>query len=139
MASNINDNSISLIANDNNVWRYGDSVNNTVEENSPVSSPQYTDCCQQGHAGSKILHQQNPPVPNKRCWLMQADLYSGHKTVAVLCCWQLCSKLKKKSNKKFNVSFYALMLLTGYLDYAKSLSNYFQKHPLKHLLHSKPN
>jgi len=41
-------------------------------------------CCQQGHAGSKTLHQQNPPVLSWRCQLTQGDLYSGHKTVVVL-------------------------------------------------------
>jgi len=31
--------------------------------------------------GSKTLQQQNPPVLNWRCWLMQVDLYNGHKMV----------------------------------------------------------
>jgi len=30
-------------------------------------------CHQQGHAGSKTFHQQNPPVLNWRCWLTQVD------------------------------------------------------------------
>jgi len=34
---------------------------------------------QQGHAGSKTLHQQNPPVLNWRCRPTQADLYNGRK------------------------------------------------------------
>jgi len=38
----------------------------------------------QGHAGSKILHQQNPPVLNWRCQLMQVNLYNGRKTVVVV-------------------------------------------------------
>jgi len=29
----------------------------------------------------KTLHQQNPPVLHWRCWLMQVDVYNGHKTV----------------------------------------------------------
>ena len=32
---------------------------------------------QQGHAGSKTLRQQNPPVFNWRCQLKQVDLYNG--------------------------------------------------------------
>jgi len=40
-------------------------------------------CHQQGHVGSKTLHQQNPSVLNWRCWLMQVDLYNGRKTVVV--------------------------------------------------------
>ena len=30
--------------------------------------------------GSETLLQQNPPVLSWRCWLMQVDLYNGHKT-----------------------------------------------------------
>jgi len=41
-------------------------------------------CSQHGHASSKTLHQQNPPVLNWRCWLMQVDLYNGHKMVVVV-------------------------------------------------------
>ena len=37
-----------------------------------------------GIAGSKTLHQQNPPVLNRRCRLMLVDLYTGRKTVAVV-------------------------------------------------------
>ena len=65
--------------------RYGDGVDNTVEENSSIFSlSESAGCRQQGHAGSKTLHQQNPPVLNGRCRLMQVDLYNGHKTVAVV-------------------------------------------------------
>ena len=39
----------------------------------------YSPCCWQGHADSKTLHQQNPPVLNWRCRLMQVDLYNGRK------------------------------------------------------------
>ena len=39
---------------------------------------------QQGHAGSKTLHQQHPPVLNRRCRLTQVDMYNGCKT-----CWLL--------------------------------------------------
>ena len=42
-------------------------------------------CCQQGHAGSKTLHLQNPPVLNWRCQLMQVYLYNGRKMVVVVC------------------------------------------------------
>jgi len=38
-------------------------------------------CCQQGHASSKTLRQQYPPVFNLRCWLMQVDLNNGCKMV----------------------------------------------------------
>jgi len=67
---------------------YGDNVPDTAEENSPssnfpASSPlsECAGCRQQGHAGSKTLHRQNPPVRNWRCWLTQVDLYNGHKTL----------------------------------------------------------
>ena len=43
----------------------------TVLRRTPASSP-YSECAgcrQQGHAGSKTLHQQNPPVLNWRCQL----------------------------------------------------------------------
>jgi len=57
------------------IIRYGDSVDNTVEENSSVFSLiRNAGCRQQGHVGSKTLHQQNPPVLNCRCWLTQVDL-----------------------------------------------------------------
>jgi len=38
---------------------------------------------QQGHAGSKTLHQQNPPALNWSCRLTQADLYNCHVMVVV--------------------------------------------------------
>jgi len=38
----------------------------------------------QGHAGSKTLLQQNPPVLNWEYWLMQTDPYAGHKIVVVV-------------------------------------------------------
>jgi len=44
----------------------------------------YVGCRQQGHVGSKTLHQQNPPVLNCRCRLMHVDLYNGCKMVTVV-------------------------------------------------------
>jgi len=41
-------------------------------------------CHQQGHAGSKTLHQQNPPVLNWRCQLTQVDLYNDCRMVVVV-------------------------------------------------------
>ena len=41
-------------------------------------------CRQQGHAGSKTLHQQNPPVLNWRCRLTRVDVYNGRKTVVMV-------------------------------------------------------
>jgi len=38
---------------------------------------------QQGHAGRKTFLQQNPPVLNIVCPLMQVVLYNGHKMVVV--------------------------------------------------------
>jgi len=50
-----------------------------------ISSSYSADNCRhQGHAGSKTLHQQNPPVLHWRCWLTQVDLYNGRKTVVVV-------------------------------------------------------
>ena len=46
-------------------------------------------CHQQGHAGSKTFHQQNPPVLNWRCQITQVDLYNGGKTVVVVVIGQL--------------------------------------------------
>jgi len=57
------------------VKRYGDSVDNTVEENSSVFC--LIRIRQQGHVGSKTLHQQNPPVLNWRCRLTQVGLHNG--------------------------------------------------------------
>ena len=39
---------------------------------------------QQGHMGSKTLHQQNSPVLNWRCRLIHVDLYDGRATVLLL-------------------------------------------------------
>ena len=36
-------------------------------------------CHWQGHAGSKTLQQQNPPVRNWSCWLTRVDLCNGSK------------------------------------------------------------
>jgi len=44
---------------------------------------EYITCHQQGHAGSKTLHQQNPPVINWRCWLTQVDLYTYTRLMAL--------------------------------------------------------
>ena len=47
------------------IIRYRDSVDNTVEENASIFSLiRNAGCRQQGHVGSKTLHQQNPPVLN---------------------------------------------------------------------------
>jgi len=48
----------------------------------PASSPESecAGCRQQRHAGSKTLHQQNPPVLNWRCRLTHDDVYSGRRT-----------------------------------------------------------
>ena len=39
---------------------------------------------QRGHAGSKTLDQQNPPVLKWTCRLMHVDLYNGCKMVVVV-------------------------------------------------------
>jgi len=51
-----------------------------------VSSPycECADCHQQGHAGSKTLLQQNPPVLNWGCRLIQVNMYNGCKTVVLV-------------------------------------------------------
>ena len=67
-------------------WRYGDGVDNTVEENSSVFSPVRMRWLLGHVACNKTLHQQNPPVFNWRCRLMQVDLYNGHKAVVVVLC-----------------------------------------------------
>jgi len=42
-------------------------------------------CRQQGHVGSKTLHQQNPPVLDWRCIrLTQVHLYNGRRTLAAV-------------------------------------------------------
>ena len=45
----------------------------------PARSPKSVcaGCRQQGHAGSKTMHKQNPPVLNWRCRLTQVNLYNG--------------------------------------------------------------
>ena len=66
------------------VRRYGDSVDNTVEENSIVFSRIQLRWLPSARAcGSKTLHQQNAPVLNWRCWLIQVDLYNGREMVVV--------------------------------------------------------
>ena len=45
---------------------------------------------QQGHVGSKTLHQQNPPVPIWRYQLIQVDLYNGCKMVAAVVSVSVC-------------------------------------------------
>jgi len=62
---------------------YGDSACNTAEEISIVFCLIWM-CYQQGHAGSKTLFQQNPPVLNWGCQLTQVVLYNGRKTVVVV-------------------------------------------------------
>ena len=62
--------------------RYRDNIDNTVEESSGIFS--LTGMCwlpSVRPAGSKTLHQQNPPVLNWRCQVIQVELYNGHKTV----------------------------------------------------------
>jgi len=70
--------------------RYGEcrTVDHTVEENSSIFSliqmRWLPSARLQGHVSSKTFHQQNPPVLNRRCQLMQADLYNGSKTVVAV-------------------------------------------------------
>ena len=66
---------------------------------------------QQGHAGSKTLHQQNPRVLNWRCQLTQVDLYNGRKTV---------------------VAVVLISLIALYLLHLLSLHFGFQTFPLKY-------
>ena len=66
--------------------RYRDSV----EENSSVFSLMWMRWLPSAeHAGSKTLHQQNPPILIWRCWLWQVDLYNGCKTGWLFCCCTL--------------------------------------------------
>jgi len=55
----------------------------------------------QGHMGSKILHQQNPAVLNRMCWLTQVDLYNDSKMVVVVTVLQasLHMPLREKFSK----------------------------------------
>ena len=65
------------------VYRYGDSVDNTVEENSSVFSLIWMCWLRSARACcSKTFHQQNPL--NWRCRLMQVDVYNGFKMVVVV-------------------------------------------------------
>jgi len=69
---------------------------NTVEENSGIFSLfRMRWCHQQGHAGNKTLHQQNPPVLNWRCWLTQVDLCNGCTTV-----WYLILTAQKNKTQR---------------------------------------
>jgi len=43
-----------------------------------------TSCHQQGHAASKTLVQQNPPVVIWQCCLTHVDLCNGHKMTIVV-------------------------------------------------------
>jgi len=61
---------------------YRDGVRNTSKENAS--------CHQQGHAGSKTLLQQNPPVLNWGCWLTQTDLNNGCKRILCVCVTAAC-------------------------------------------------
>jgi len=55
---------------------------NTTEENSSIFSiTECTNWCRQKHAGSETLLQQNPPVLNWRCRLVQVVMYNGRKMV----------------------------------------------------------
>jgi len=58
-----------------NQYNGTETVQITLLKRTPASfNPNHTKCAachQQGHAGSKILHQQNPPVLNWRCRLTQ--------------------------------------------------------------------
>ena len=45
---------------------------------------QCTSCPQQGHEGSKTLLQQNPPVLNWRCQIMQVVLCNSHRMVVAV-------------------------------------------------------
>ena len=62
------------------VW-YRDSVNNTVEENS--NDIVFSIILMRWLPSARALHQQNPPVLNWSCWLMQIDLYNGCISVVV--------------------------------------------------------
>ena len=55
---------------------------NLVTHTTLASSPksECAGCRQEVRAGSKTLHQQNPPVLNWSCQLAQVNLYNGRKT-----------------------------------------------------------
>jgi len=66
------------------IWRYRDGAGNTY-----FSIVQMRSCRRQGHAGSKTLLQQSPPVVNCECQLTQVVLNHGRKTVVVICQWNI--------------------------------------------------
>jgi len=47
-------------------------------------------CRQQGHAGSKTLHQENLPVLNWRCQLMHVCVYDGCEMMDVVVVVGMC-------------------------------------------------
>jgi len=62
--------------------RYVDSVDNTFEENYQLLLyPNAVVAISKGMWAVKLLHQQNPPVLNWRCWLTRVDLYNDCKMV----------------------------------------------------------
>jgi len=65
----------------------------------PASSPksECAGCCQQGHACSKTLHQQNPPVLNWRCRLTQVTCTMAVKPWLL---WTIKSAIKSTINLK---------------------------------------
>lgn len=66
------------------IQRDGDGAGNTVGENSDVFSLIRMSCYhQQVHMGCKTLLQQNPPLLNWGCQLIQVDPYDGRKMVIV--------------------------------------------------------
>jgi len=85
------------------LFKYRDSVDNIVDEKSSVLLP---GCLQQGHVGSKSLHQQNLPVLNWRWWLMQVDLYNRYKK------WFCCTA----TFRSICFIFSALTLLAGWQE-----------------------
>ena len=74
---------------------------NTIEKNSVIRM-RCCSCRQQGHADSKTLLQQNPPVLSCGSWLRQVVLYNDCGTVVVVTFSWLswvcqCSQLRGKS------------------------------------------
>ena len=60
------------------IWRCRNGAGNTIENSSVFFSLiRSVSCRQQGHAGSKTLLQQNPPVLHWGCRLVQVVLYNG--------------------------------------------------------------
>ena len=102
------------------IW-YGDGAGNTTKEVSPPQS-ECTSYRQQGHAGNKILLQQNPPVLNSgACRLTQVVLYNDHKTaVVVQCSSSICGGGEStRSNGSFSEGFG----VAGYTDSQHQSSN----------------